>query len=247
MPFKHGRLGELWFNSVDVSNYFASADVAAKQATSDVTTFKVNGVQSTYHAYLAGLAEATLTAAGFYDSSEADKVRASLQAVVSGTTGQLTYMPAGAVAIGDQARLLNVNSSDFKNSSNIGKAVVLDWTAMSTAPVGIGTVLHVLKSENVGTVTGPGDGVLTSAQNTTGAVAHLHVTAMTGGDTHNFKLQDCTTINGVYVDIVGGAFTAVTAVGSQRLVIPGTIRQFVQAVSVISGHACTFGIAVART
>ncbi len=253
MAFKHGRLGELWLNAVDVSNYFASASFNAKQAAGDVTTFKVVGVPSTYHAFIAGLAEATLTASGYYDSSEADKVRATLQAVV----GQLTYMPAGAVAIGDMARLLNINSTDYKTGSNVGKAVTLDWTAQGTAPIGFGNVLAPL------TVYGVGAGVATTGeptglgnggvQTTTGLVAHLHVTAMTGGDTHTFKLQDATTVGGTYADITGGAFVNVTAIGSQRLVIPSvaaggpTIRQFVRLMYTVAGHSATFAVAAART
>ncbi len=250
MAFKHGRLGELWLNEVDISNYFASADMTAKVDTADVTTFKVAGVQSTYHAYVSGLAAATLTAAGFYDSSEADQVRETLQEVTTNTLGQLTYLPAsgnGGV-IGDQARLLNINSSDYRTSSKVGNAIVMDWTAMSTAPLGIGTVLAPLVSYGVGaTVALGGDGLLTSAASTTGLIAHLHVTAMTGGDTHQFKLQDATTIGGAYTDIASGAFTNVTAVGSQRLVVPGTIRQFVRVMYTVAGHAATFGIAAGRT
>jgi hypothetical protein len=238
MTFKHGRLGELWLKGVDVSIYFHDATFNAKVAAAPTTTFK-----ATWETYIPGQATGNLTAAGYYDSSEADKVRATLLAAI----GQLTYFPAGAVAIGDQGRLLNINSSDFKTGSKVGGAVTMDWTALATAPVGIGTCLHLLQPEAPGTVTGVGDGILTSAQSLTGAVAHLHVTAMTGGDTHTFKLQDATTLGGAYADITGGAFTNVTAVGSQRLVIPGTIRAFVRAVSVISTNAATFGIAVART
>ncbi len=239
MAFKHGRLGEIWLNGVDVSPYFSTADFSVKAPGAPVDTFK-----NTYHAYIPGVLEATLTAAGYYDSADADKVRDTLEVI-----GQATYLPAGGVAIGDQARLLNIVTTDYKNGSKISgaNAVTMDWAVNATAPIGFGTCLHTLKSENVGTVTGPGDGLLTSTANTTGLVAHLHVTAMTGGDTHNFKLQDCTTINGVYADIAGGAFTNVTATGSQRLVVTGTIRQFVQLVATINGHAATYACAAART
>ncbi len=239
MTFKAGRLGELWLNGVDVSTFFAGADNAFKVDIADVSTFK-----STWRSAISGLAASVLTASGYYDSADADKVRDTLQAAV----GQLSYFPAGATAIGDNGRLLNINSSDYKNSSKIADAVVMDWTAQSTAPVGIGTCLHILQSENIGTITGTGDGIGNAgAQTTTGLVAHLHVTAMTGGDTHNFKLQDATTIGGAYTDIAGGAFTNVTAVGSQRLVVPGTIRAFIRLVATINTHAATYGCAAART
>ena len=240
MPFKAGRSGEIWFNGVDVSTYFASADFGAKVALLPVTTFK-----ATWDSFISGEASANLTAAGYYDSADADKVRDSL---LSATVNQLTFFPAGAVAIGDQARLLNVNSSDYKNSSKIGQAVVMDWTAMATATLGIGTALHVLQSEALGTITGTGDGIGNAGvQTTTGLVAHLHVTAVSSAVASTFKLQDATTLGGAYTDIVAGAFINVTAVGSQRLVVPGTIRQFVRAVAVIGPATTTYGLAAART
>ncbi len=243
MTFKAGRLGELWLNGVDISPYFANADFAAKVKLSDVTTFK-----AAWDAFLANTADANLTAAGYYDSGDADKVRDTLAAAV----GQLTYMPAGAVAVGDPARLLNINFSDYKNGSKIGGAITMDWTALATAPVGIGNTLATLASQSTGAgqvtawePTGLGNG---GVQTTTGLVAHLHITAMTGGDTHTFKLQDATTVGGAGVaDIASGAFVNVTAVGSQRLVVPGTIRAFVRLNYTIVGHAATFGVAAART
>ncbi len=239
MPFKHGRLSELWLNGVDISTYFYDAQMSTKMETADVTTFK-----AAWHSFLAGQAMSKLTAQGYYDSSEADKVRATLQAAV----GQLTYVPAGGLAIGDGARLMNINSSNFQNRAGVKSAVGLAWTAESTAPVGLGGVLHVMQSEAPATVTGTGADLNSPlASTTTGLVAHLHVTAMTGGDTHTFKLQDATTLGGVYADITAAAFVNVTAVGSQRLVVPGTIRNFVKLVAVISGHAATYACAAART
>jgi len=239
VTFKAGRLGEIWFNGVDVSPFFNAATFHTQIGTADVTTFK-----NTWRNFISGDAISTLTASGYYDSADADKVRDSLQAAI----GQATYFPAGAVAIGDQARLLNVNSADYINNAQISGAVTMSWTAQSTAPVGLGTALAPLAVYGVGAgVALTGDGLLTSTASTTGLVAHLHVTAMTGGDTHTFKLQDATTLGGAYTDIASGAFVNVTAVGSQRLVVPGTIRQFVRLMYTVAGHSATFGVAAART
>jgi len=240
VTFKAGRLGEIWLNGVDVSTYFASADWHSTVATAPVTTFKAS-----WDSHLSGIAVSTLTADGYYDPADADKVRDTLQAAV----GQVTYFPAGATAIGDQGRLLNINTTDYQSAPKTTTPVLMAWQAKSTAPVGLGTCLHILQSENIGTIIGTGDGIGNGgvAQTTTGLVAHLHVTAMTGGDTHNFKLQDATTVGGAYTDIAGGAFVNVTAVGSQRLVVSGTIRQFVRLVATINTHAATYGCAAART
>lgn len=234
--FKHGRRANLYLNGVDISSYFHDAAFNAKAATADVTTFTAN-----WKSYLVGEVEATLVAAGYYDSLEADKVRSTLQ----GAVGQLTYYPAGAQAIGDQARLLNINSSDYKTGSKMGGAVTMDWTALATTPVGFGELLHVLQAENVGTITGTGTPLAQGISTATGAVAHLQVTLP--GGVQNFKLQDSTALNGAYADIAGGAFAAQSVVGSQRLVIPGTIRAYVRAVATIITAPCTYSISAART
>lgn len=238
MPFKHGRLAELWLGGQDVSTFFMNADLESVVETTESSTFK-----ATWKSFLPGTAIAKLVTNGYFDSTLTN-VRATL-GVAAGAV--VTFAPAGAVAIGDLTRGILVNSTKYREGAKINSLVTFDWDVDSSATVAYGVCLHVMQSEAVGTITGTGDGVMTSAASTTGAIATLHVTAMTGGDTHNFKLQDATTIGGAYTDIASGAFAAVTAVGAQRLVIPGTIRQFVRAQAVIAGHAATYGITVART
>lgn len=237
MAFKHGRSGEVWLNSQDVSAFLMNAELESSVDTAESTTFK-----STYKSYLPGDAIGKLTTNGYYDSTLTN-VRATLQ-VAAGSI--VMFAPAGATAIGDLTRSLLVNTVKYREGAKVGELVAFDWDVESTAVVGYGVCLHVLGSENPGTITGTGDGVMTSAANTTGAVATVHVTVLSAG-TQNFKLQDATTLGGVYTDIAGGAFTAITAVGAQRLVIPGTIRQFVRCVATIATAACTYGVTVART
>lgn len=237
MPFKHGRLAEIWLGGQDVSTFFMNADLESVVETAPATTFK-----ALWKSFLAGLAMSRLVTNGYFDSTLTN-VRATL-GVSAGSV--VTFAPAGAVAIGDLTRSLLVNSTKYKEGAKIGSLVTFDWDVSSTAVVAYGVCLHVMQSESPGTITGTGDGVMTSAQSTTGAIATLHVTAYTSG-THSFKLQDATTQGGAYTDIASGAFTNVTAVGAQRLVIPGTIRQFVRAVATINTSACTYGITVART
>jgi len=237
MPFKHGRLAEIWLGGQDVSTFFMNADLESVVDTAESTTFK-----SLWKSFLPGTAMAKLATNGYFDSTLTN-VRATL-GVAAGSV--VTFAPAGAVAIGDLTRSILVNSTKYREGAKIGSLVTFDWDADSTAVAAYGVCLHVMQQESPGTITGTGDGVMTSAQSTTGAIATLHVTAMTGG-TQNFKLQDATTQGGAYTDIAAGAFTAVTTVGAQRLVIPGTIRQFVRAQAVIATNPVTYAITVART
>lgn len=214
-----------------------NADLESTVEMAEASTFK-----STWKSFLPGDAMAKLSTNGYFDSTLTN-VRATL-GVAAGSI--VTFAPAGAVAIGDLTRSLLVNTVKYREGAKIADLVTFDWDVDSTATVAYGVCLHVLASESPGTITGTGDGVMTSASNTTGAIGVLHVTAM-GAGTQNFKLQDATTQGGAYTDITGGAFTAVTTVGAQRLVIPGTIRQFVRAVATIVTNPVTYTITVART
>jgi len=245
MPFKHGRLFEVLHGTAttaqDISTFLFSSQFNTYVQMSEVSTAK-----STYKSFIAGPAFSQFFGYGYYDPT-LTAVRLSLQA----SSGILNYAPAGATTIGDLVRLQTFNSSNYKESSKTTNPVGFTWQADSTAPqgtssgmVGYGVSLHPLASENVGTITGTGDGVMTSAAGT-GLIAHLHVTAYTAG-THQFKLQDATTQGGAYTDIAGGAFTNMTSLGAQRLVVVGTVRQFVRAVATIGTAAATYSIAVAR-
>lgn len=238
MTFKAGRLGELLLNAVDVSPYFEKISWETSVGVKEVSTFK-----ATWATFLSTLAKSVLTADGYYDSADADKARDTLQAAI----GQVSFAPAGATVIGDQVRMLNINSTDYKTTANRDGSVDMSWKVLATAPVGIGVSLHPLAQETVGTITGTGDGVYTSLSSTTGAIGHLHVTQVSAATSSSFKFQDATTLGGAYTDIASGAFVNVTAIGSQRLVIPGTIRQFVRCVAVIGPATTTYAVSFART
>ena len=240
MPFRHGKAAEILLGGVgyaqDVSPFLFSVQWNAYAPAAEVSTFK-----STWRSYIAGTLFSQFFGYGYYDPTLTN-VRTTLQAA----PGVLSYAPAGALVIGDFVRQLSFNTVEYKEAPKTTSAVPFQWSVDSTAPVGVGVSLHPLASENVGTITGTGDGILTSASSTTGGIGHLHVTAYTSG-THSFKFQDATTIGGAYTDIASGAFTNVTAVGAQRLIVPGTIRQFVRCVAVIGTAAATYSVSFART
>ncbi len=247
MTFKAGRLAELLLDAQDISSLFNSAELTAKVATADTTTFK-----NQWKTFIVDTADFQFTASGYYDATAATMtaIRATLGTPnPSQTTASvLSYAPAGALAIGDFVRLISVVSSDYKEGSKIGGAVSLDWSVEGTAVGGYGVSLHPLAQEATGTITGTGDAINTAGTQTlTGAVGHLHVTQVSAATFSSFKFQDATTIGGAYTDITSGAFVNVTAVGAQRLVIPGTIRQFVRCVAVIGPATTTYAVSFART
>jgi hypothetical protein len=234
--FKHGRLFEALLNGKDVSPYLFSAE-----SNVYVDTAKVSTAKSSWESFISGDAFAQFFGYGYFDTTLTD-VRATFQAA----PGVFTFAPAGATAIGDPVRLYSFNTVSYREAPNVKAAVPFNWGIDSTAPLGIGECLHPLAAESPGTITGTGSPLVTGVSSSTGAVAHLHVTAYSAG-THQFKLQDATALNGAYTDIAGGAFSNVSATGGQRLVITGTIRAYVRAVATIATAAATYSISVART
>lgn len=243
MGFVHGRKTETWLEDIDASIFLDSLDLSTKTDTSESTTFK-----KTWQTHIVGKSKASVTAHGFYDNDMTETGEFVPTVWLPVTTDKvLTYGPGGMFVVDQLARLVLVQDSDYKETSPVGGIVAFEWTVESNKVVGIGNVLAPITVNAVGVFTGTGSGLGDSLATTTGLVAHLHVQAMTPGDTHTAKLQDATTIGGAYSDIAGGAFVNITAVGAQRLVVPGNIRQFVKIVFTSVGHAATFAAAAART
>lgn len=91
-----------------------------------------------------------------------------------------------------------------------------------------------------GTFTTTGNGTTTPFSLSNAIVAYLNVTAASGTTPSlTVKFQDSP--DGVtFYDIASGAFTAVTAAGTSRIVLPAGVGPFVRAVYTISGTTPSF-------
>jgi hypothetical protein len=243
MAFKHGKSTSVWFGSKDLSAYFNSSELSVETEASDTTVFA-----ATWRTGLTGTMGAKASLGGFYDPTLTD-----LTATLGGEFGYvLTISPAGAIAIGDRARLLSVASTAYAESSEIGGIIAVKWEPTASGTVGFGDVLHI-NTEDTNTTTGATKD--DTAATATGWVAHLHVTAIdAGGGSWVVKLQDASASNfSDGADVTGGAFTAATTVTSQRLVsATGTtaLRRYVRYIATrtggSAGEGITFGLAYAR-
>lgn len=236
MAFKHGKSATVLLDSVDLSAYLNAAEISIDVDTADTTTFT-----ATWKTALPGTVGGKLEFGGFYDpgnSSIPDNVGDDF----SLTNGVLTFAPAGALAIGDRARIASITSSSYAESSPVGGIVGIKWGAMVSGVVGFADTLHVL-GEDTNTTTGAEKD--DTAATSTGWTAHLHVTAVDGGS-WVVKLQDAAVSN-TYSDVSGGAFTAATGATSQRLAgaSGATLRRYVRYVATRTGGSAGDGITFA--
>jgi hypothetical protein len=240
VAFKHGKSTAVWFNGLDLSPYLNSAGMSVSVGTGDTTTFQ-NGGWSTS---LAGIASATKSFAGLYDPAVTQ-----LEDALAVNSGVLTYCPAGAVAVGDKARLAAVTGTSFSQSSPVGDIVAVGWEVQTQTAVAFGQVLHLM-AEDTNTTTGTGKD--DTGATATGWTAHLHVTAVDGG-TWTIKLEDSAN-NTDWADVTGGSFTAATGATAQRLTSAAAttaLRQYVRYTATraggSAGNGITFALGYART
>lgn len=234
----HGKNTAVWWNAADISGYLDAADLSIDAETGETTTYGKG-----WKTYLGGLVDATVGFTGKYDATAGNAIEGQL-----GTdSGVLTYCPGGASAIGDRARLVSVTGTTYAESSPVGDVVTFSWDTHSQTIVGLGWVLHPLAADTNTTTGAERDD---AAATSSGWVAHLHVTAVSGGS-WVVKLQDAAVSN-TYSDVSGGAFTAATGATSQRLASASgaTLRRFVRYVATrtggTAGDTITFGLSYAR-
>ncbi len=93
---------------------------------------------------------------------------------------------------------------------------------------------------------GNGTTVDDAAATIDGAVAHLHVTAVSASDTILVTIEDSAN-SSTWATI--GTFTLALAATSQRITIAGTIRRYVRCVWDVTGTGISipFAVALART
>ena len=238
MAAVHGKNTTVVWNSTSLTGYLNATDLSVDVDTSDITVY-----QQGWKTFIPGLIDATVGFGGFYDTTAGNLIEAALGV----DSGVLTYCPGGGSTIGDRARLVSVTGTTYSESSPVGDVVTFAWDVHSETVVGLGQVLHPLGADTNTTTGAEKDD---TAATTTGWVAHLHVTAVSGGS-WVVKLQDAAVSN-TYTDVTSGAFTAATGATQQRLASASgaTLRRYVRYVVTrtggTAGDTITFHLSYSR-
>lgn len=198
---------------------------------------------STAKEFIPGLDTSTFTGSGWLDTD--GTANAHFDQVgdwKSATTPEpLTYAPRG-LTLGQEVVMVNALESQVSFGSQVGSVVSWSLTGQTDGATDYGVSIKDLAAI---TSTGNGTGVdLTTVSTTSGAVAHLHVTAFTGFSSVTIVVADSAD-NSTFATI--GSFTAVTGLTSQRLAITGTIRRYVRYAATVTGSgSITFAVSFAR-
>lgn len=239
MPFVYGSKSAVFLDNANISSYLTNLGGLSV----DVDPAETTAFQSTWKSFIAGTGGTKLDFQGMYDPADLT-FRNLIGTNPSLTGGVLSFVPQYTPAIGDPARLIQVLSSSWAESSPVGGVIGIKFSIRGNLAPGFGIVLHTFV-EDTNTTTGADrdDGAAT----TTGWQAHLHVSAVDAGS-WVVKLQDAATLP-TYADVTGGSFAAKTGAGSERLVSASgaTLRRFVRYVATRTGGSAGDGITFALT
>lgn len=235
MSFLPGTGIRVYANEFAVSGNVAAANAQHSRGVSDVTVVTTAGGMN----YVPGLMSGSIALRGPADSS------ADLAAEINAAVGVdnnllITVLPDGT-AVGKPAAFTLGDPTDYTLDASVADALGYTVTSTADESVDFGYVLvapTAITADGNGTAVDRGTSLSAGpvANTPNGLAAALHVTAYSGLTSVAIKIQHSTD-NSSWADVTGGAFVAVTAVGSQRITVPrGTqLNRYVRAVTDVTG------------
>lgn len=231
MAFVNAQQTRVLYGSQAISSLIKDVKTTASRAMLEVST-----LADTSKAYIAGLSEWQLSFDGYFDNvTTAGSPFDQLTSPLAAATTVATSVAPNGFAAGNPVWLVPAKTITYEV-----KAQVEGVTEFSAA-FGAGSAPQIgISLADVATLAATTTG--SSQDNTTsslaGAVAQLHVTAVSG-TTPTLDVTIEHSSNGSSWSTVG-TFTQVTAIGSQVLSIAGTVNRYTRAKFTIAGTTPSF-------
>lgn len=239
MTFLPGQSMRVFTNGKDVSGWISGVNAQHQRATSDVTVVTSAGGMS----YVPGLMSGAMALRGPAESD--GTLQTLIQAAIGVDNGVLVTACPDGTAVGKPAMLCAGDPTEYTEDASVSDALGMVVTAAADESVDFGYILvppTALTASGNGTAVDRGTSLSQSPPGTpvafsvNGGMAALHVTAFSGFTGVAVKLQHSVD-NSTWLDLTGGGFTNITAVGFQRLRLapPLQINRYVRAVTTVTG------------
>lgn len=236
MAFASGVNATLLIGGYNLSTYFRRVTVNREKSLLETTTYG-----DTAREFIEGLRRGGLTMSGLFEPTD-DTQDEQLNAAFTATAITVLTFGPQASTIGNLAYVCRAWSPSYGIESPLEDVVTVDADIEGDSDSVLrGHWLHNLSAKTAAT---SGAGVDNGAGSTLGGRANLHVTAFTGTSA-TIKIQDSTTDAG-YVDVTGGAFTAVSGVTAESISMTGTVRAFARYDLSGTFTSVTFAVALGR-
>lgn len=222
--FLHGKSTVVYQDDNDLTGYLRSISNTAEIETAESTTFADDD-----KTYITGLADATISAEGLFDST----FDGDINSITGSGTKSIWSVYPGGDAAGSVGRGYSLDVTSAERSADIGDVVMVTIEGQSS--VGTEPIIshHALAQR---TTSGTATVVDAGASSANGGYAYLHATAASG--TVIVKIQDSSD-NSTYSDYLTiGTVTA--SAKSFRATGTGTVNRYTRLVYTITSGTATF-------
>lgn len=232
----HGRNTQILVDQYDLSIHLNQSDSDAAISMGETTGYRAPGFARTY---LPGLRGGTLSLAGHWDAA-AGATDPVFNAALGTDAGQIVTRGFDGLALGAVVQMVLSRFTSKRDTDPLDGIIGVSVAIQADGGVDRGVSLHNLAAE---TATGNGGNVDNAVSTPNGAVAHLHISAVSGTTPSLTVKVQHSVDNSVWIDLI--TFAAATAVGSQRASATGTVNRHLRAQWTISGTTPSFTFAVA--
>jgi hypothetical protein len=221
-----GKNAIILINGYNLSTYASAFDVKE-----DAGKIPVQGFTDECENYIPGMKSASINATLFWDST-ANTVHTAL---ASRPNGHMTILPEG-YALGN--RTLSMPTMQGNYSPN----------GTPKGAIGVGNLVFESYGDNKAiehgyalahsTITDTAAGVgyqVNAAPVTASCVGTIHVWTPTVDDAYTVVIRHCTTLGGVYADLVTFTVDGKTRTSERVVVASGTINQFIKVTATLTG------------
>lgn len=235
----HGRQTRILADEYSFGGNFTGATVTRSVDLPDTTTF---GEDWRRH-QVVGIKDVSLSMTGQFDPA-AGKSDPRFRAWLASASAVLFACAPEGFAIGNLVDMFQAVQGEYTVGSELESVVPVSGSFEGHDDCDLGVSLHDLTAETTTVNSTSVD--LTDVTTTSGWVAQLHVTALTGSGC-TIKVQDSAD-NGAFADLSGATFANVTAVTKERLSsATGTVRRYVRsAITAMAASSITYVVAFFR-
>lgn len=240
MALVHGKAAAVLMGAYSLTPYLQNADTTVDIDIPDTTTFG----NTTRQRDVVGLIDGKASMSGLWDGA-AGACHELFISLVGNATASVLSIARNGWTVGNTVELLSVRQMSYKVTSPVDGVCAVSVETVGDGGVAFGVSLHALAAE---TSDSNSSSVDNAAGTSNGGIGHIHLTALSGSSTPtlNGKIQHSTD-NSSWSDLI--TFTALTAVGSERKTVSGTVNRYTRSLWTMTGSSLsfTFQIGFART
>lgn len=233
MAVKHGKSTSVLVDDNHLTGRLSEASTSYSRDVADKTPFGVD-----WKEYVAGLRDATVSLSGFFDG-DTGQIHDKLSGLATSDSSVPLSWGMGSLSVGETVSLIDALEVSYEIPTGVAQVVGVSMEAQAADGVDLGVSLAPHSSR---TSDGNESSVDNGSSTSNGAVAHLHVTAVSGtNQTLDVTIQDSSD-NSTWADLA--SFTQATAKTSERITISGSVDRYIRAKWTLGGTSPDFTFAV---